>query len=386
MKAEPEGQALHFTVASSMRELAPVWEKLDPALLADAPFLRFEWLDALERTGCAVAKRGWQPHHLVLRRQGELVAVAPAYLKGHSEGEFVFDFSWANAASRFGVEYYPKLLLAVPFTPATGPKVLTVPGADRALAHRAFAVGIDKVVEQAELSSAHVLFPPEAEADALEDAGLLHRVGVQFHWTNRGFGTFEDFLGTLPSKRRTQLRRERRAPAEQGVTLTTLTGKDLVPEVVDAMFEFYAATVDKFYWGRRYLNRHFFEEVCSKMPDAIEVVLARDASKKPIAGAFNLRGARTLFGRYWGASVELPFLHFNVCYYHSVEQAILRGLTRFEPGAGGEHKLARGFAPTVTHSVHLLRDRRFSRAIEDFVTRERQAIEAEIASEHGSGG
>lgn len=382
----PRPTELSFTVASSMRELEEPWKKLDPALLEDAPFLRLEWLDALERTGCAVAKRGWQPHHLVLEREGELLAVAPAYLKGHSEGEFVFDFAWANAASRFGVEYYPKLLVAVPFTPATGSRILTVVGADRSLARRAYAAGIAKVVEQVELSSAHVLFPPEDEADALEEAGLLHRVGVQFHWQNGGYADYEDFLKTLPTKRRTQLRRERRAPKEQGITIDTLTGRDLVPEVVDAMFDFYAATVDKFFWGRRYLNRQFFEEVCSKMGDAIEIVLARDASKKPVAGAFNLRGKRSLFGRYWGANVDLPFLHFNVCYYHSVERAITLGLSRFEPGAGGEHKLARGFAPTLTHSVHHLADRRFSRAIADFVARERQAIEAEIASEADASG
>ncbi len=384
MKAKPEEEALHLRVVPSMRELESGYRSLDQELLADAPFLRFEWLDALERTGCVASARGWLPHHLTLYRGEKLLAVAPAYLKNHSEGEFVFDFAWANAASRFGVEYYPKLLLAVPFTPATGPRLITAPGVERSLAARAFAAGIQQVVEQGELSSAHILFPPEEEAEAIETEGLLHRVGVQFHWKNAGFGTYEDFLATLPSKRRTQIRRERRAPSEQGVTITTLTGKDLVPEVIDAMFVFYKATVDKFHWGRRYLNRQFFEEVCSTMGDAIEIVLARDASKKPIAGAFNLRGRKTLFGRYWGATAELPFLHFNVCYYHSVERAILAGLTRFEPGAGGEHKLARGFAPTLTHSNHYLADPRFAGAIADFIRRERAAIEEEIATDEDS--
>jgi hypothetical protein len=357
-------------------KIAPLWPHLTG--LDDAPFLSAAWLGALEETGCVDERRGWIPHHLAFFEDDELLGAAPAYLKLHSEGEFVFDYAWANAARRFGVAYYPKLLVASPFTPANGPRVLVAQGKDRGLAYAAFAATVGAVVEQAELSSAHVLFLPEEEAAALADLGMLRRAGLQFHWHNRGYGSFEDFLRDLPSKRRTQLRRERKALADQGVVLETLSGHALTPDVVDAAYGFYLSTVDKFLWGRRYLTRAFFESVASTMRGAVEIVVARDASRRPIAGAFNLRGQRTLFGRYWGAGVEVPFLHFNVCYYHSIERCIAGGLVRFEPGAGGEHKAARGFRPTLTHSVHYVRSARFARALQDFCDRERELLESDV--------
>jgi predicted N-acyltransferase len=344
------------------------------------PFLSYTWLDALEQTGCVQPERGWLPQFISLHDAGRLVGLMPAYVKGNSEGEFVFDYSWARfAEERLGIHYYPKLIVAVPFTPATGPRLLAAQGVERGPLVRAFAEGLELVVGRLELSSAHVLFPPEAEATELSEAGMAQRSGVQFHWTNPGYASFEDFLSRFNSKRRNQIRRERREMERQHIRIEILTGKDITPEVVDSVFEFYCATVNKFFWGRQYLNRAFFEEVCSKMPEQLHVVLARVAgARRPVGGAFNLLGPRGLYGRYWGASEDRPFLHFNVCFYASIEDSIARGLERFEPGAGGEHKIARGFEPTLTHSVHLFRDRRLDRAIRDALRREREALAFEV--------
>lgn len=345
------------------------WDALDGA---SAPFLRFAWLEALERTGSVGGETGWQPHHLAFHEDGRLVAAAPAYLKDNSEGEFVFDHAWAAASERMRRPWYPKLVLASPFTPATAPKLLVARPGDRERLYPALAAALAKIVEAERLSSAHVLFPPEAEADALEACGLAHRLGLQFHWRNDGYRTYDDFLGRFSSKRRHQLRRERRAVTDAGVRVETLRGDAITPAVVDAMYGFYTSTVDKFVWGRRYLRREFFEEIGRRA--GVEMVVARRGDGPPIAGALNLAGDGVLYGRYWGAREELPFLHFEVCYYHAIDDAIARGLRAFEPGAGGEHKLARGFAPTVTHSVHLVADRRLDAAVRDFVKREAAAL------------
>lgn len=374
----PKPRDISLRVHPSIDELASLWPRLEG--LDEHPSLRLEWLSALEASGAATAESGWLPHHLSLWAGEELLAVAPAYLKGHSQGEFVFDHAWAGAAKRFGVDYYPKLLVAVPFTPTTGPRLLQVRGADHELARRAFAGALSALVDRLGLSSAHVNFLEASEAEALGELGLTRRVGLQFHWQNRGYESFEGFLASLPSKRRTQIRRERRGRVEQGLRIETLSGAELTPEIVDHAYAFYLATVDKFVWGRRYLNRAFFEQIASTMPDALEVVLARDPAGVPVAGAFNLRGRRTLYGRYWGAKAELPFLHFEVCYYHSIERCIEVGIERFEPGAGGEHKLSRGFEPTRTHSVHLVSDRRFASAIAAFCEEESRAIDAELGA------
>jgi predicted N-acyltransferase len=348
---------------------------------ATPPFLKWSFLDALERTGCVSADRGWLPCHVTLRHGGELVAVAPVYLKGNSEGEFVFDHGWASfAEGRLRIPYYPKLVAAIPFTPATGPRLLVRAGVATGDLFRAFAAGLAQLAEKMSVSSAHVLFPDEPQASALARAGLAHRLGLQFHWRNQGYATFDDFLGRFNSKRRNQIRREMRGPAEQGLALEVLSGKELVPPLLDAMFEFYLSTVNKYYWGRQYLNREFFEELCSRQPNDVLAVVARErASGRPIAGAFNLVGGGSLFGRYWGATEERPFLHFNVCYYQGIAACIERKLSVFEPGAGGEHKLARGFEPTVTHSAHHLVDRRLDAAVRDFVDRERERIEAHVS-------
>jgi uncharacterized protein len=344
------------------------WDGLDGA--GEAPFLSFAWLDALERTGCVGEGTGWLSHHLSIWEDGELVAAAPAYLKGNSEGEFVFDHGWANACQRAGIAYYPKLIVAVPFTPAASPRLLVRTPADRPRLLAVLAEALRRIVEAAELSSAHVLFPTPAEAETLAETGLAHRLGLQFQWVNAGYGSFEDFLGRFSSKRRNQIRRERREMHKLGISIETLRG-GIPPAMIDTAFDFYTSTVDKFSWGRRYLNRAFFEEIFSRLGDRVEVVVASEGGR-PIAGAINLAGRTVLYGRYWGASEDRPFLHFNVCLYHSIEQCIARGTSRFEPGAGGEHKLVRGFEPAPTHSIHHLAHPGLDRAVRDHLARERQ--------------
>lgn len=369
---------------STHESMRTIGERDYSALLRDdtPPFLSFAFLDALETTGCVGENRGWLPCHLALRKDGQLVAVAPAYLKENSEGEFVFDWGWAEfAESRLRIPYYPKLIVAVPFTPATGPRLVIREGTDEAELLSALGSLLPRVVAKLGVSSAHVLFPNEMQAASLVGSGLLHRCGLQFHWTNACYETFDDFLGRFSSKRRNQIKRETRGPAEQGLELESLDGGELGPDLVDAMFDFYLSTVDRHFYGRRYLNREFFHEICARMPRAVHVVLAREGgNRRPIAGAFNLVGKKALYGRYWGAYEERPFLHFNVCYYQGIRDCISRGLALFEPGAGGEHKLARGFEPTRTHSVHHLVDRRLNVAVEDFVRRERTAIEQHLTA------
>lgn len=350
------------------------------------PFLSFAWLDALETTGCVRAERGWLPLHLTLEDEGRVLGAAPAYVKGNSEGEFVFDHAWAShAEGRLGIDYYPKLIVAVPFTPATGPRLLSAPGVDPTLVAQAFAQGLDALAERIGASGAHVLFPTADEASRLECAGMARRAGIQFHWENAGYASFDDFLASFDAKKRHQLRRERREVAQSGLHIEILLGSDLDPARIDALYELYLTTVDKFVWGRRYLNREFFHEVCAKMGEQIHLVFASEArGAAPIAGAFNLLGTDALYGRYWGAHQERRFLHFEVCYYTGIEQCISRGLQRFEPGAGGEHKAARGFLPTVTHSLHLLRERRLDLAVRDFVQRERAAVVEHVTRERAA--
>jgi predicted N-acyltransferase len=366
----------------SVRDIPePEWDALlgpDPE-----PYLRWRFLEALEATGCARPEVGWAPLFLTLRREGELVAAVPAYVKGNSEGEFVFDHGWAEFAyGRLGVEYYPKLVVACPFTPATGPRLLIRASEDAEEITTAFARGTARLVEHLGLSSAHVLFPRRPEAERLEAAGLCIRSGVQYHWHNRGYASFDDFLGRYNAKRRHQIRRERSEMVRQGIALEVLSGKDIGPAVVDHVFDFYCATVTKYLWGRQYLSRAFFEEVCARMPEQLLVVLAREtASNRVLGGAFNLVGGQRLFGRYWGQFGEVRFLHFNVCYYQGIEECIRRGLSVFEPGAGGEHKIVRGFEPTLTYSAHHLAHPKLDRAVRDFVRREREAIRSRMDAE-----
>ena len=355
----------------------------DGLLAADfVPHMRWTFLDALESTGCVRPEVGWLPQHLSLHRDGKLVGVAPAYVKGNSEGEFVFDHSWARFCDEnLGVEYFPKLIVAVPFTPATGPRLLCSE-ADESELHSALAQGLGRLIDSAGLSSGHVLFVRDGSAARFEQAGLCRRYGVQYHWRNAGYASFDDFLSRFSAKRRHQIRRERREMAERGIELSALSGDELGSDLIDHVYDFYAITVDKHFYGRRYLNREFFHEICARMPKQVLVVLAREkGSKKPLGCAFNLVSSRALFGRYWGAREERPFLHFNVCYYSGIELCIERGLEYFEPGAGGEHKHARGFESTLTHSVHYLRDPRLRAPVERFLSQERAAIVEHLQTE-----
>ena len=343
-----------------------------------SPFVEHAWLDCFEQAGCVGGDgehaEGWTPAHLALYEGDDLVAVAPAYIKTTSEGEFVFDWSWADLARRMGVHYYPKLLVASPFSPVTGERVLVAPGRDRAEAITATAHAVRSLAIEAGCSSSHALFMRDEEARAWETAGYVRRGSVQFHWFNHGYATFDDWVATFKSKKRNQLRREVGQPAKDGVRIETVPPERITPELARTMYRFYVNTVDKFMWVRRYLNPKFFELVVDRFRDRLAWVIAWKGDE-PIAGAFNVQKGDRLYGRYWGATRELPFLHFNVCYYHGVRHCIERGLRVFEPGAGGEHKLARGFQPTMMHSVHWLADPRLRHIIGDFVVRERAALE-----------
>jgi predicted N-acyltransferase len=354
-------------------------EEWDALALADpSPFVEWTWLDCLEEAGCVGAEAGWLPVHLVLRREGKIVALAPAYAKTNSEGEFVFDWSWADLSHRIGVPYYPKLLVAVPFTPATGGRLLVAAGEDRAAVTRAVADGIRSWARDIEVSSAHVLFPPEDEVTHWEQAGFLRRFGVQFHWRRNGASSWDDFLARFSSKRRNQIKREAAQPAKDGVKVEMLGPADLSPEVVHAMFDLYMRNVDKHFYGRQYLNHRFFELVAERFAERLAWVVARQDGRI-VAGAFNAVKGKRMYGRYWGTFVELPFLHFNVCYYHGIRECLARGIDLFEPGAGGEHKKARGFDPAITYSAHWLADARMKRAIAPFLEREREGIEEYVA-------
>lgn len=347
----------------------------------DSPFVDWRFLHTLEDAGCVEPKAGWLPCHLALFEDDALVAASPAYLKGNSEGEFVFDWRFADLAGRFGVDYYPKLLLAVPFTPATGSRFLVKPGYDRTKATQLLGRGALELAKQSSASSVHVNFLLPEEARALEAVGFHERHGLQYHWQRNRDATFESFLLRLPSKKRTQLRRERRYPSEQGILIRTLDESEYTKQAARDMFAFYRATVDKFMWGRRYLNVRFFERLAEVFRDRLAWVFATK-NGVPIAGAFNIRGDRALYGRYWGASEDVPFLHFNVCYYHGIDDCLRLGLDTFEPGAGGEHKRARGFDMTVTRSMHHFFEPRLRGVLERHFDDERAAIARAITEGH----
>ncbi|SEU30607.1 GNAT family N-acetyltransferase [Stigmatella erecta] len=338
---------------------------------ADAPpFIRHAWLAAMEESGSAQEETGWAPHHLTLWRGPTLVAASPAYFKFHSMGEYIYDFAWAQVAQRLGVAYYPKLLLGAPLSPATAPRFLIAPGENVSDARHAILEAAIESAREEGCSSVHVLYPTEEEADFLERAGMARRLTLQFHWKNPGYQSYEDYLSRFTSKRRNQFKRERGAAAGQGITLRTVPGSELGPEHARRAHGFYAATCERHAWGQVQLTPDFFARVFRAMPEAMEMVEAVRGGKV-VAGAFNAVTKERLYGRYWGCFEEHPFLHFNVCLYHSVEESIRAGRKVFEPGAGGEHKVARGFEPTAVHSAHLLFDPRLDRTIRDALRRER---------------
>lgn len=350
-----------------------------------SPFVEHTWLACLEEAGCVGERTGWLPRHLALYDGDELIAAAPAYVKGNSEGEFVFDWSWADLAMRMGVDYYPKLLVAVPFTPATGDRVLCRADRDRGETIAIFASAVRTLVKELELSSAHVNFVHEEDARAwTEGGGFTLRHGVQYHWHNQEptFADFEAFLATLPQKKRTQIRRERKQPAMDGVTIRTLGKSEYTKARAHAMYALYVTTVDKYFYGRRYLKKKFFEIVAKRFAHRLSWVVA-EKNDELLAGAFNVAKDGILYGRYWGTHVDLPFLHFNVCYYHGVDQAIRERMTTFNPGAGGEHKRIRGFRPTMTYSAHHVAHPKLRAIIDAHLARERRAIADYVAKGGG---
>ena len=339
-----------------------------------SPFLEWDWLDALEQSGCVGGKTGWAPHHLTVRSDGRLIAAAPMYLKGHSQGEFVFDHTWAEAAERAGIDYYPKLLVAVPLTPATGRRVLTHPDQPRAPLLTTVAEALRDLCIGNRLSSVHVNFCAEDEIAPLHAAGFLHRQGVQYHWRNHDYGSFDDYLARMRSKRRVEVRRELRLVADQGITVTPLTGEAIADDLFEPMFRLYKTTIDKLYWGRQYLNAAFFEQLRQRWKRNLCFVAAQRGDAL-LAGAINVQKNGVLYGRYWGCFEEVRQLHFVVCYYAGIRHCIERGLQRFEPGAGGEYKHWRGFDAAVTHSLHFVAHAGLAHAVGDFLARERAHID-----------
>jgi hypothetical protein len=329
----------------------------------------------LEESGTVAAKTGWMPQHLLVEDEaGSTLAAMPCYLKSHSQGEYVFDHGWAEAYELAGGDYYPKLQAAVPFTPVTGPRLLVRSGPLADAAREALIAGALELVKRRGVSSLHVTFPTEREWRQLADFGFLARTDRQFHWLNEGYATFDDFLAVLSSRKRKAIKRERRL-AREGIEILALSGSDLTEAAWDAFFSFYLETGSR-KWGRPYLNRPFFSLVGERMGDKIALLMARRAGRF-IAGALNFAGANTLYGRYWGAVEQRPFLHFELCYYQAIEYAIEHRLARVEAGAQGPHKLARGYVPVPTFSAHWIADPALRRAIADYLVRERAYVRAE---------
>ena len=362
---------VHDRVADIGRE---AWDAC--ASPAGDPFVSFDFLDACEASGSAVPREGWAGRHLSLEDEtGRVLGVMPLWLKGHSQGEYVFDHSWADAYERAGGRYYPKLLAAVPFTPVTGPRFLAHPDADLAAVRQALLQGALALTERLGVSSLHVNFPTRDDWTAMGEAGLLQRQDMQYVWRNDGYATFEDFLSALSSSRRKTIRRERR-DARAGLDIRVLTGPDIEEAHWDAFFAFYMDTGSR-KWGRPYLTRDFFSRLGATMADRVALIMAfRDGT--PIAGALNLIGRDALYGRQWGALDDVPFLHFELCYYRAIEFAIERGLSRVEAGAQGEHKIARGYLPTPVYSAHWIADPALRAPVADYLARERPAVDAEI--------
>lgn len=354
--------------------LAPVGCGIDLAEDSYNPFISHAFLSALEVSGSATGKTGWAPAHVLVEVDGEVAAAAPCYLKNHSRGEYVFDQGWADAYERAGGSYYPKLQVSVPFTPATGRRLLVRPGEDADKAEAALIAGLRALMRQTGASSTHVTFLPHAQWEALGAAGYLQRQDQQFHWLNESYADFDSFLGALASRKRKAIRKERREALAPGIDIEALTGSDITEAHWDAFFDFYEDTGMR-KWGQPYLTRRFFSEVGARMADRVLLVMAKRGSRY-IAGAINFIGANTLYGRHWGCVEQHPFLHFEVCYYQAIDFAIRRGLARVEAGAQGEHKLARGYRPVMTYSAHDIPDPGFRRAVADYLKRERSYVDA----------
>lgn len=345
------------------------WNRL---VVDESPFLEWEWLASLEETGCLGGQTGWISRTLAAYEGDELVAACPLYVKFNSEGEFVYDHGWAHAAERAGISYFPKLLVGVPFTPVTGARFLVAEGQDRVQWARQFATALLNISEEQDVSGVHVNFCQPDEANALAEMGFEKRMGFQYHWKNRGYKDFEDYLQCFRSKRRNQIRRERRELDKQGIHIEFAVGDDVTPEVMSDMFRFYLANIENHHhWGRQYLTQEFFELITERFRSRLQITLARKGTQA-IAGTMNVLKDGVLYGRYWGTDRRMRHLHFNTCYYAPIEFCIEHGLSRFEPGAGGEYKQVRGFDAEPTLSGHYLKDERLATAVRDYLEHERR--------------
>jgi uncharacterized protein len=384
-RTRPEGAKVEV-VARIADVPAEAWDACanpDPATYN--PFVAHAFLKALEEAGTVGGRTGWAPRHLVLRDQnGGVAGCAPCYLKSHSQGEYVFDYGWADAYVQAGGRYYPKLLIAVPFTPVPGPRLLVRPAPDSEAREGTLAAAAIELAERSGISGVHITFLTEGEWTRLGVQGLLQRTNQQFHWQNAGYATFDDFLASLASRKRKDTRKERAEALAGGLTVEWLRGREITEAHWDAFFAFYMETGSR-KWGRPYLNRKFFSLLAaSAVGDRCLLMLAR-RGRRPIGGSFHMVGGDCLFGRYWGAMEHQPFLHFEMCYYQAIDYAITHKLQRVEAGAQGEHKLARGYLPTKTYSVHHLVDPALHRAVAQFLVRERRSVDAacEMLTEHG---
>jgi hypothetical protein len=346
----------------------------------DSPFVEWDWLHAMEASGSAARKSGWAPYHLIVRDRASRRAVAacPLYLKTHSMGEFVFDHGWSDAAERAGIEYFPKLLAGVPFTPHTGRRILTAPGANRATLIEVCGRALAGLAADNKLSSVHVNFCEPDEASALCKLGFIERLGYQYHWHNAEFASFDDYLARLRHKRRSAVRHERAAVAQAGIEIRVDAGEEIPDAMFAQMFQIYRSTIDKLYWGRQYLTQSFFDALRKSFKRNVAFIGAWDGDEL-IAGAINLAKAGVMYGRYWGCFRDVRFLHFEVCYYAGIEYAIRSGIRRYEPGAGGEYKWLRGFDPALTRSAHLIVHPGLRKAIADFCKREAREVERWIS-------
>ena len=367
-----DGSALNLHISAAMAAIdVDEWDALTDG---GNPFVSHAFLLALEDGGAVGGDSGWDPMHLLLRNDdGQLLGAVPTYLKHHSYGEYIFDHGWANAFERAGGAYYPKLLVAIPFTPATGPRLLVKDNRDDLKI--ALARGLESLLEKYQLSSAHVNFLPSSDADILSAAGWLQRSSIQFHWHNRGYADFDDFLASLSSRKRKNIRKERAAIAAAGVTMRPLTGSAIKQDHIDYFYRFYLSTIDR-KWGGAYLTHAVFSQLRRTMADRMLLVMA-EYNGQIIGGALNFIGHDALYGRNWGADIDIPNLHFEACYYQAIEFAIATGLSRVEAGAQGIHKVQRGYLPVTTHSVHHIAHDGFREAVSRFLASETRGVEAE---------
>ena len=367
-----DGSALNLHISAAMAAIdVDEWDALTDG---GNPFVSHAFLLALEDGGAVGGDSGWDPMHLLLRNDdGQLLGAVPTYLKHHSYGEYIFDHGWANAFERAGGAYYPKLLVAIPFTPATGPRLLVKDNRDDLKI--ALARGLESLLEKYQLSSAHVNFLPSSDADILSAAGWLQRSSIQFHWHNRGYADFDDFLASLSSRKRKNIRKERATIAAAGVTMRPLTGSAIKQDHIDYFYRFYLSTIDR-KWGGAYLTHAVFSQLRRTMADRMLLVMA-EYNGQIIGGALNFIGHDALYGRNWGADIDIPNLHFEACYYQAIEFAIATGLSRVEAGAQGIHKVQRGYLPVTTHSVHHIAHDGFREAVSRFLASETRGVEAE---------